>query len=105
MTPKPSYLRANPKRLQKRKPVTVCVAAIAQKNTLIGICDRMLTAGDVEFEPKQAKMWLLSPSIVALVSGDSGIQAELLKQVNIQVMKWIVAEAGSWVNRSKSLLP
>jgi hypothetical protein len=40
-----------------RKAVTVCIGAVADKNTLIGISDRMLTAGDgqIEFETGQVK--------------------------------------------------
>jgi hypothetical protein len=80
--------------------VTVCVAAVAEKSTLIGVSDRMLTAGngDIEFEPEQGKFWVFSPAIVALSSGDATIQAELLKQTHKPVKDWIVAAPDQWVN-------
>jgi 20S proteasome alpha/beta subunit len=68
------------------------VAALAEKSVLIGASDRMLTAGDVEFEPEQSKIWLISPSICALIAGDAGVQAELFKRVHTQVIDWIVAD-------------
>ena len=80
--------------------MTVCIAAIAEKNTLIGVSDRMLTAGngDIEFEPEQGKFWALSSSIVALIAGDSTIQGELLKQTHKQVKDWIFADPNTWVS-------
>jgi len=78
--------------------LTVCVAAVAKKSILIGASDRMLTAGDIEFEPAQAKVWLLTPSICALIAGDAGIQAEIFKRVHKQVIDWIVADPKTWVN-------
>jgi hypothetical protein len=80
--------------------VTVCIAAMAEKNTLIGVSDRMLTAGngDIEFEPEQGKFWVISPAIIALSAGDSAIQGELLKQTHNQVKDWIVAAPDNWVS-------
>jgi len=77
--------------------VTVCVAGIAEKGILVGASDRMLTAGDVEFEPDQSKIWTFSASIVALVSGDAGIQSDLLKEVEKQVRLWINKDPKEWV--------
>ena len=97
---KPLYPRPKSERLPKRRAVAVCIAAIAGKNTLIGVSDRMLTAGngDIEFEPEQGKFWPLSPSIVALIAGDSTVQGELLKQTHKQVKDWIFSDPNSWVN-------
>jgi hypothetical protein len=80
--------------------VTVCLAALAEKSILIGVSDRMLTAGsgDVEFEPEQGKFWIFSPSIVALISGDATIQSEVLRQINVEVKNWILAAPESWVS-------
>jgi hypothetical protein len=79
--------------------VTVCLAAIAEKSMIIGISDRMLTAGggEIEFEPEQGKYWVFSPSIIALISGDATIQGELMKQVHIEVKSWINADPKKWV--------
>jgi hypothetical protein len=82
----------------RRKDMTVCVAAIADRTMLIGVADRMLTAGDVEFEPEQAKIWQFSPAIFALVSGDSAIQTEILKRVDTEVKNKIASDPKTWVN-------
>jgi hypothetical protein len=77
--------------------VTVCTAAIAEKVFIIGASDRMLTAGDIEFEPDQAKIWVFSPSIAALIAGDMSIQAEIFKRVEKEVKKWILNDPSDWV--------
>jgi hypothetical protein len=79
--------------------VTVCIAAVAGKFTIIGMSDRMITAGggEIEFEPEQGKYWIFSPSIVALIAGDATIQGELMKQVGIEVKAWVDAEPKKWV--------
>ena len=82
---------------RERSPVTVCIAALAERTTLIGVSDRMLTAGDVEFEPAQAKMWRFSNGIWGLVAGDMGIQAEILKRVDKEIKNRIAAEPSVWV--------
>ena len=78
--------------------MTICVAAIAENSIVVGASDRMLTAGDVEFEPEQSKIWCFSPSLVALVSGDATIQGGLLSLVHKQVQTWINADPNKWVN-------
>lgn len=56
--------------------MTVCVAAISQSSTgtglmITGASDRMLTAGDIEFEPEQSKIQPLTNSIALMLAGDS----------------------------------
>ena len=77
--------------------MTVCVAAIAEKSSVIGISDRMLTAGDIQFEPGQAKMWNFTSSIWALVAGDMAIQGELMKRANIETQRRMVADPKPWL--------
>jgi hypothetical protein len=77
--------------------VTVCVGALAEKHTLIGASDRMLTAGDSEFEPDQLKMWVFSPAILALIAGDATLQSEIFKRVSIEVTGWINKDPDTWV--------
>ncbi len=60
--------------------MTVCIAAVCQwqgKPMIVGASDRMLTAGDIEFEPLQAKFYLFTPHIVALVAGSATDQLEI----------------------------
>src|SRR5579864_5856417 len=96
--PKPQPIIPRKRQSVRRRAVTVCVAAIAEKSTVIGASDRMLTAGDVEFEPGQAKMWAFSTSAWALVSGDAAIQGDILKDVGKEVQEWIVADPKAWVS-------
>lgn len=78
--------------------MTICVCALAEKTTLIAACDRMVTAGDVEFEPSQAKIWELSPAIYVLLAGDLTLQAEILKEVHKEVRQMIVENPNQWVS-------
>jgi hypothetical protein len=77
-------------------PVTVCVAAIANNNTVFGASDRMLTAGDIQFEPIQPKILSLSNSICAMTAGDSSLQAEILQMVFADMGERIRREPANW---------
>jgi hypothetical protein len=97
----PWWETVRPEHKFKRKvPLTVCIAAICGKNSIFGACDRMLTSGDIEFEPAldsvpkpaipypqimgfntNAKIFALTNSIIALAAGDSGLQEEILQTV------------------------
>ncbi len=79
-------------------PVTVCVAAICEGHGVIGASDRMLTAGDVQFEPQQPKIIFLSNSITAMVAGDSSMQAEIIQKVRADIHKRIDADPSVWWN-------
>ena len=76
--------------------MTVCVAAICGTGAAFGASDRMLTAGDVKFEPTQGKIWYLTNSIAAMIAGDSAIQTEILQGVYKDLMARIKAEPGNW---------
>jgi hypothetical protein len=76
--------------------VTVCVAAICDSSTVLGASDRMLTAGDVQFEPSQSKVWILTTSIAAMVAGDSSLQAEILHEVGRDMNARIQTEPSNW---------
>jgi hypothetical protein len=78
--------------------VTVCVAAIAERYRLIGVSDRMLTAGDVEFEPEQSKLWMFSNSMAALIAGDMSIQTQIFRELDIEVKRRILATPNDWVS-------
>ncbi len=77
-------LRVAPKPQSKRKPpLTVCIAAISERHVrpvIIGISDRMLTAGDIEFERPSAKFGRFGPSIVVMIAGDFSIQDEICQR-------------------------
>jgi 20S proteasome alpha/beta subunit len=82
---RPAHKRRPMARGPKRESgnLTVCIGAMFQWNYAIAgatasdwgfagiaISDRMITAGDIEYEPYQMKVAHLSPHILALVAGD-----------------------------------
>lgn len=58
--------------------MTVCIAALSHPINdvpyVIAMTDSMLTAGDIEFEPPQAKMFQFGTTIVGLAAGDASDQ-------------------------------
>lgn len=86
---------------KRRVPVTVCVAAICKdelsnQTMIFGAADRMLTAGDIEFEPPRQKMLALTSSIVVMSAGDDPIQMEILRDVQAAVSKRVAEEPSNW---------
>lgn len=78
--------------------MTVCVAALCDRGTVVvGAADRMLTSGDIEFEPPQTKVMNLTSSISALVAGDASFQAEILFKVQAEVAARVQASPTVWL--------
>jgi hypothetical protein len=76
--------------------VTVCIAARAGQ-FVFGTTDRMLTAGDVQFEPPAAaKTLLVSNSIFVMTAGDSGFQGQILTLVLKEVGERILQNPAEW---------
>lgn len=73
-------------------PVTVCVAAICDHNTVIGASDRMITAGDVQFEPPQTKVAMMTSSIGIMTSGDTTINSQILQSVHMEMIELLEAD-------------
>ena len=71
--------------------MTVCVAAISHP-MVFGASDRMITTGDIQFEPEQAKIWQLTTSIAAMVAGDIAIQSEVAHLVRARIASQIEAK-------------
>lgn len=84
-----------------RKPkgitVTVCVAAMCDSNIVIGASDRMLTAGDVEFEPQTSKIYSITNSSVVMIAGDASLQTDILQIVFKKVAQRIKDIPQEWV--------
>ena len=81
-----------------RIPVTVCIAALCDGGRrIVGVSDRMLTAGDIQFEPQQSKIWPMTSSIVAMYSGDTAILTEILKAVHLEVNKYAREHPDNWI--------
>jgi hypothetical protein len=73
--------RFNSRNTRKRaEPVTVCIAAMCQlegRRQIVGAADRMITIGDVEYEPPTSKILPFGQSAVGMFSGDAGAHREI----------------------------
>jgi hypothetical protein len=56
----------------------------------------MLTAGDVEFQPKAGKIRELTSSIALMTAGDSSLQTEIISRVSLEVGARIEADPKNW---------
>jgi 20S proteasome alpha/beta subunit len=77
--------------LGERKPVTVCVATLFHWNYAsageaarfgvggIAASDRMITAGDVKYEPHQLKFAEMTPRTIVLVAGDYAVHSQAIQ--------------------------
>lgn len=68
--------------------MTVCVAAMSQ-GVIFAASDRLITAGDIEFEANESKITTLTNSIVIMVAGDTGIGAEIISRMRIDIQAYI----------------
>jgi 20S proteasome alpha/beta subunit len=78
--------------------VTVCVAAICNDSAVVGAADRMITAGDVEFEPPQTKIEVITSSIAIMIAGDIAVHVEILNELRGQVAAEISATPTQWLS-------
>ena len=79
--------------------MTVCIAVLftfndaapdAPRSILRGavvMSDRMITAGDVEYEPRQRKLTQISSNILVLIAGDYPIHSEALSETRKQLRR------------------
>ncbi len=77
--------------------MTVCVAAICENRMVVGASDRLITAGDIQFEPSQTKIYQLTTTIGVMVSGDNLLNDEILKGVTADMNASITAQPDVWV--------
>ena len=83
--------------------MTVCIAAICKSlgselPTILGASDRMLTAGDIEFEPQTPKIFAITNSIALMLAGDSSMQVEVISEIVPKVTSRIQTEPKNWWN-------
>jgi len=76
--------------------MTVCVAAICENGAVMGASDRMLTAGDVQFEPQQSKIRQMTTSIAVMIAGDSAMQEDIVQRVYADVRERIRTDPTNW---------
>jgi hypothetical protein len=76
--------------------VTVCIAARCGP-ILVGASDRMLTSGDIQFEPPlTSKLTTLTTSIAVLQAGDAAFHTEIMTEVVPIVHERITAVPSEW---------
>jgi 20S proteasome alpha/beta subunit len=80
--------------------MTVCIAAISERALVIGLSDRMVTAGDIQSQPEQSKIVRLTNSIFAMYSGDVGLATDLLNDVSSQVSARLQKDPQNWLSVS-----
>ena len=78
--------------------MTVCVTAICAENIIFGASDRMLTAGDIQFQPQQPKLLPITTSVVTQIAGDASIQADIISLVIADVKQRVEAKPTEWLN-------
>jgi hypothetical protein len=77
--------------------MTVCIVARTGGNLLF-IADRMVTAGDIEFEPPTRKIQSLTSSIAMMFSGDSALHNELAQGLMLDIKTRLEADPNNWLN-------
>lgn len=77
--------------------MTVCISAIYNNNSVIGVSDRMITSGDIEFEPPQSKIIQLTTSIAVMTAGDTNLQTQILLKIISIVREKIAAHPDKWI--------
>jgi 20S proteasome alpha/beta subunit len=81
--------------------MTVCIAAIYGSQNIIGASDRMLTAGDIQFQPEQSKLYRLTSSIVAMVAGDISLQVEITARLRTKIRGRLELDSSHWLEVSQ----
>jgi len=77
--------------------MTVCIASIYNSNSILGVSDRMITAGDIKFEPPQTKIISVTNSIIIMTAGDSNIQTQIYERVSHIVGERIKLHPEKWI--------
>lgn len=77
--------------------MTVCVAVIFGNSGIFAASDRMLTAGDIEFEPQQTKIRYLTSSCGALIAGDAYLQEEILQGLEADISERLSQSPSNWL--------
>jgi hypothetical protein len=67
--------------------LSVCVATISNNEVVLGATDKMITAGDIQYQPNSSKIWLFTNAIAALVAGDIQTQKLIFDSVYISIFQ------------------
>ena len=93
----PLYVTVPRKPRSDNTPVTVCIAARCFGAVFL-LSDRMITAGDIQFEPTVSKISFLTSSIAVMGAGDSAFHAEVVSGVMKEVHEKVTADPNDWLN-------
>ena len=70
-----------------RKAVTVCIAALfrwpypnGEGYAALAITDRMITFGDVQYEPSQTKVANVTSNIILMIAGDYSVHSQAIRR-------------------------
>lgn len=76
--------------------MTVCIAA-RSGSSIVGVSDRMLTSGDIQFEPSTTpKLVPVSNSIGVMQSGDAAFNTEIMREVFPIIAERINKRPSEW---------
>ncbi len=76
--------------------MTVCIAAQSGR-MLVLASDRMLTGGDIQFEPAAPKTFFITNSIAVQFSGHSAFHAEVMGELQIVTNERVEREPKRWL--------
>lgn len=79
--------------------MTVCIAA-RSGDMIVAASDRMVTAGDVQFEPPRSKIIGMTNSIMVMTAGDASYTNMILRDVTLQVQEDLRNHPDAWMNVS-----
>lgn len=77
--------------------MTVCIAAICEGSIVLGASDRMITAGDIQFEPPTQKVFGVTSSIAVMFAGDAALQSEVRQAVQGQINAHVRSFPNVWL--------
>jgi 20S proteasome alpha/beta subunit len=77
--------------------VTVCIAAIYERSGVFSASDRMITAGDIQFEPPVEKVRYLTRSCLVMFAGDAAMQAEIIQATQATLSEKIRQNPDEWL--------
>lgn len=82
--------------------MTVAIAAMCKSDgwqAIVAAEDHMITAGDVEFEQPQPKIWKQGPYAIAMLYGDTAAQAQVSLATESEVMSEGITDIGEIASR------
>ncbi|SDT60298.1 hypothetical protein [Bradyrhizobium canariense] len=95
--PKVEYCGIFNPRFREKVPVTVCIATLFRWNyaqvgepprvglVAIALSDRMITAGDVQYEPAQLKVAFMSDRALLMIAGDYSTHSQAIHDTHLKM--------------------